>query len=433
MGVGSRKFGLLSMVLLGLNGVIGSGVFLLPGPVLQMTGPLSILIYSVDVLIILGVALCFAEMSSHYQRSGGPYVYVKEAFGEFAGSVVGLMRWMGGVSSLSTMAVGFATAMAALFPHLANTTAKNCIAVALSISLVLINIWGTQMVKYVNNIITITKFIPLLLFISVGIFFIDTSNFTPFIQSDVSTHDIIDSALLIFYAFSGLESVGVVVEDMENPERNVPRAIFLTTFLAGILYIIIQSIIVGTLGDYQGSSAVADSALTFMGPTGRSFILIGTLISICGINVATSFVVPRIGMAMAEDKIISPWVAKKNSQGVPYIAVILTHCLTIPLILSGNYTQLAKICVVSNFLQYIPTCLAVLVIRKRIKARNFIESFAWRPLLSSILCCWFLAQTSWEQLKWGIGGLMIVSFWVALTQIKRHSAQKSQVLPEFVR
>lgn len=105
-----KKLGLWSIVLLGINAVIGSGIFLLPGKAMKLMGPGSIWVYVFDMILVMSMALCFAEVSGIFNKNGGPYVYAKEAFGNFIGFEVGIMKWAVGIIAWATMAVGFPTA-----------------------------------------------------------------------------------------------------------------------------------------------------------------------------------------------------------------------------------------------------------------------------------------------------------------------------------
>ncbi|MBF0442865.1 MAG: amino acid permease, partial [Oligoflexales bacterium] len=101
-----RTLGLASIVLLGINGVIGTGIFLLPGKAYFLAGEGSLLIFIFDAFLALSIALCFAEAGSLFDKSGGPYIYAREAFGEFIGFEVGFMKWAISIIAWATLAVG---------------------------------------------------------------------------------------------------------------------------------------------------------------------------------------------------------------------------------------------------------------------------------------------------------------------------------------
>ena len=126
------------------------------------------------------------------------------------------------------------------------------------------------------------------------------------------------------------------------------------------VYFMVQAIAVGTLGPALAKSVapVADSASVFMGSGGRWLVTLGAMISIFGINVVSSFVAPRAGVALAEDHIVPARLAQLNRKGAPWGACLVVVAIAIPLALSGPFVQLAA-SAVSRFAQYLPTCLAV--------------------------------------------------------------------------
>lgn len=110
------KFGLWSIVLLGINGIIGTGIFLLPNRAYALMGPSSLLILLFDAFLAGCLALCFAEVAGFFSRNGGPYLYAKAAFGDFVGYEVGVLKLVVTIIAWAAMAVGFATALGAAFP-----------------------------------------------------------------------------------------------------------------------------------------------------------------------------------------------------------------------------------------------------------------------------------------------------------------------------
>lgn len=406
----AKKLGLWSIILLGINGVIGSGIFLLPGKAYGLFGPNSIWIYVFDTILVLSIALCFAETGGMFDKTGGPYIYAKEAFGDFVGFEVGIMKWAISIIAWATMAVGFATALSVFWPSAATGTLKNIIAISIIVVLGIVNYFGVDITKYLNNIVTVAKLLPLLIFVIVGIFFIKGSNFVPAAPVDTAAN-LGPALILVFYAFTGFESLAVAAGDMDNPKKNVPIALMITMILASVIYILTQAVAIGTLGPALANTTapVADSARVFMGSFGVGLITIGTLISIGGINVAGSFNTPRSGVALAEGGILPMAIAKKSKYGTPYIAIIITVLLAIPLVLTGGFVKLAMISVISRFAQYIPTSLAVLVLRKRkdLPSTFRIPFGPVIPIASVVVSLWLLTKASSEQIIWGLGGLII--------------------------
>lgn len=111
-----QKMGFWSIVLLGINGIIGSGIFLLPNQAMKLMGTASIGVFIFDALLVTSITVCFAECASLFEVNGGPYIYAKAAFGEFVGYEVGFVTWAIRMIAEATMAVAFTTALGGIVP-----------------------------------------------------------------------------------------------------------------------------------------------------------------------------------------------------------------------------------------------------------------------------------------------------------------------------
>ena len=216
-----NTFGFWSIVLLGINAIIGSGIFLLPNKAYALAGSFSLVVILFDALLAMSLALCFAEASGRFQRNGGPYIYARAAFGNFVGFEVGFMKAAISIIAWAAMANGFATALTAVVPAMKDPSYKDLVIIALMGSLGLINILGVQLSKVINNIVTVGKLLPLVLFIAIGIFYMNGANFTPLLPSGETAAEFSfgAAALLIFYAFTGFEAIAEAAEDMDDPKR----------------------------------------------------------------------------------------------------------------------------------------------------------------------------------------------------------------------
>lgn len=195
-----KKWNLKTIVLYGINCVVGSGIFLLPGSAYQLMGPSSLLAYLFVLILVMSVALCFAECGSMFEQSGGPYLYAREAFGDFFGYEVGVMKWIVSIIAWATMAVGFTTALSAIFPAAADPFVNKAIAIGIITVLSIINLFGVNIMAYLNNISTIAKMIPMVIFVIGGLFFLKGSNFTPFLKDGMNMNSISAAVITVFYA-----------------------------------------------------------------------------------------------------------------------------------------------------------------------------------------------------------------------------------------
>ena len=407
------KFGMLSVILLGINSIIGSGIFLLPGQAEALMGPASILVFIFDMLLIVSIALCYAEDATYFKSNGGPYLYAKEAFGDFIGYEVGFSVWAISIIAWATMANAFTTALSAIFPVLQQAIWKNLTILVLLGGLTLINVAGVTLTKVVNNIVTVAKLLPLVLFVVIGVFFINGAHFTPFVVTNANFANSFGSAaILIFYAFTGFEAIAIAAQEFHNPQRTIPMAIMVVLAVVAVLYIAIQVVSIGVLGgSLAGSTApIQDGFEKILGPVGKTIVAVGTIISILGVATAQSFYLPRIGSSMADNGVMPKVVGYRNRHNVPAVAMVVSFLIAYPLAISGTFQTLAAISVVSRFAQYIPTILAVLVFRRRKTqtGANFRVPFGpVLPVIAVIVSLWLLSKATGFQLIMGLGCLVI--------------------------
>lgn len=407
------KIGFLSIILLGFNAIVGSGIFLLPNQAMKLIGPTSLFVILFDAFLAVTIALCFAEMGGIFKKNGGPYVYTREAFGSFAAFEVGIMTYAICVIAWATMAVGLTTALSVFWPGADKGVTKDILVTAFIIALGILNILGVNFTKIIMNIATVGKIIPLIIFIAIGVFFMKINNFTPMLPHGTYISGSFGAAaLLIFFAFTGFESIALAAEDMENPSKNIPRAIIIVMILVSAVYILIQAVSIGVLGSALANDVtpVATASSRFLGSGGGILVSLGILVSIIGINIASSFSSPRMAVALANDGLLPKVIGKYNKLNTPYVAIILTVILTIPIALSGSFTELALISAISRFAQYLPTCLAVPVLRWKkpgIKRSFKIPFGPVIPIIAVLVSIWILFQSSTQEIIWGLGGLII--------------------------
>ena len=136
----SNKLGLFSIVLLGINAIVGTGIFLLPNQAYAEVGVTSIAVIVFDAFLVISIALCFAEMGGMYKNNGGPYLYAKDAFGDFVGFEVGIMKWAISIIAWAAMAMGFPTALGAVWEPAQNPVVQKIIAITILVLLGIMNI-----------------------------------------------------------------------------------------------------------------------------------------------------------------------------------------------------------------------------------------------------------------------------------------------------
>lgn len=422
----TKKLGFWSIVLLGINGIIGSGIFLLPNKAMEVIGPASLLVMVFDMFLVLAITFCFAEAAGLFKENGGPIIYAKAAFGDFIGHEVGFLTWMTRIIAFSTMGVGFATALSGVIPGIDTPLMKDIIVTIIFCILAGINLAGIKLYEVVQNVATIAKLLPFVLFIGIGIFFIQPAHFTPlFPNGEYTPGSFGAAAVMLFFTFTGFESLAVAAGEMKDPQKNLPKATLITIFTVSAIYVLLLACAIGIMGyELAGTKTPVQAAFgQIAGTFGTTVVAAGTLISIGSLCIGSSFVTPMSGLALAEQGMIPAFMAKRNRFGAPYWAIIISTVIAALIAYTGGFAFLAGISVVSRFSQYIPTCLSIPVFRKKMPdaPRAFKIPFGpVIPIVATAVSLWLLSQATVQQLVMGLGAAIVaVPFYFLMKKEKK--------------
>src|SRR5471032_96507 len=168
-----RALGRWDLTALGVNQVIGGAIFLWPAQVAAQVGAWSPIGFVLIGFLSLSVALCFAELSSRFDATGGPYLYTRAAFGDFVGFEVGWMQWFSRASSQASIMAATAVALGYYWPALRLGSSRSLFLIALTILFAWINVRGVRQGSWVVNILTVGKLVPLAIFILVGLAYVE--------------------------------------------------------------------------------------------------------------------------------------------------------------------------------------------------------------------------------------------------------------------
>jgi len=210
-----RELGRWDLTAIGVNQVIGSAVFILPSQVAAQLGNWSPFGFLAVGLASLLVGLCFAEVGSRFEGTGGPYLYTRAAFGRFVAFEVGWMQWSTRVTGQASVVNAIALALGFYWPAMTGSVGRASLIGTVTLLIGWVNLCGIRQSALVINLLTIAKLVPLALFIVVGFWFIDVSRFTPL--GTVSLSQASTGALLLVFAFGGYDVIGVPAGEAADP------------------------------------------------------------------------------------------------------------------------------------------------------------------------------------------------------------------------
>jgi len=388
----TRALNFFDVVCMGFNCVVGAGIFLLAGQLDNLVGIGSLLVFPICGLLCFAVALCFAEMGSMYNKTGGAYLYAKDTFGSFAGFLVGWIMWLASIIGWASVASGFGL-YCNYFLAKDKEWLSKVIVTLLVLGLSMINYYGVKPGARGINFFTVGKFLSLLIFIFVGIFFVKRENLGQLHNGGSFSM----ATTLALYAYTGFEFLVVPAGEMKNPQKHLPRVIMTVFIIVTLLYVTIQYVAMGTYPYLSGSDKpLAEAASYFMGPVGGLIIGIGALLSIGGINAGIALTSPRSLYVLSADGFFPQCFAKIHPKyHTPYFAILVNTALILLLSLTGSFRYLIEASVMVSILQYVPTCLAVIVQRRKrpYAERGYkIPGGYCIPVAALIICGWMLCH-----------------------------------------
>jgi basic amino acid/polyamine antiporter, APA family len=407
-----RELGPWDLTAIGVNQVIGSAIFLLPADVARQIGPWGPLAFLAIGGASLLIALCFAEVGSRFDRTGGPYLPARVAYGRFVGFEVGWMMWFTRVASQASVSNGLALAMAFYWPSLAAGWPRAALITAVTAILTWINIRGIKQSKWVVNVLTIGKLVPLVLFILAGVWFIDPERFTN--MPPVATGQLGTALLLLIFAYGGYEVTGIPAGEAANPRRDVPFAFVMTIATVTLVMTLTSVVATGILPDIASSrTPLADGAGLVLGAVGALVVSVGAAISMTGNNMGQVLTGSRTIYALAENRDLPRWFAYVHpGHQTPSNAILFTAAVALTLALSGSFVTLAAVSAVARLFMYLAVCTATLVLRRRTPDAQMGPAQFTAPLgpvipvLASLVAMSILAGATSQQLFAGAAALL---------------------------
>ncbi|WP_195971708.1 APC family permease [Clostridium thermobutyricum] len=400
-----RTLKTLDLTLMSIGAVIGTGVLVLPGVVAAtLAGPGEILSFIIAGIASIFVVLCYSEFASSIPSSGGSYTYVYVSLGEIFGYIVGVSVIFGYVLALGLVSNGWSDYLnsfleifnislpIAISKIPSNGGIINLPAVLITLFIMYILSLGGNESKLFNNIIVILKVLVIVIFVLVGVFYIDIDNLTPFFPMGIS--GVISGASVLFLAYTGFDVTASAAEETINPQKTLPRALILSIIACAIIYCIVSFVLTGMVPykDLNQGDALAYALVQVGHHFASSILSIGAILGILAIIFAIGFGNSRILSALSSDGLIPKVFSKQNKHAVPNVS--LWTIGIIGAILSGfvQLDSLANASTLALLFVYLMVSLSVIVFRKTNPdfKRGFRTPFVPLIPILAILSCGFL-------------------------------------------
>ncbi|MDN3652228.1 amino acid permease [Thalassotalea ponticola] len=409
----TQKLGFWTTTSLVTGNMVGSGIFLLPAALANFGG-ISLFGWIISALGALSLAYVFASLARQIRGSGGPYKYAQHHFGDLMGYIVAWGYWFCVVTANAAIALALVSYLSVFIPILA---ADNLIATLATLAfvwiLVGVNLLGLKEAGQVQLLTTLAKVIPLIAIAVVGVFFMQEQHFEPFNRSGDSIFSAVSSvAAMTMWAFLGLESANIPANDVESPEKNVPRAALLGTLIAACIYIPSTFAVLGLIAPEQlaqSNAPFADAAALLFGQWAYYAVAFIAVVSCFGTLNGWTLVVGQVPMAAAKDSLLPRVFAKTSKNGVPANAIILSSLLVSALVLMNasdnlveQFTFVILLSTLTSLLPYLVCAIIhALMLYGGQASHKLSFASASVSLFAIVFSAWIIVNTGFDAIFWG--------------------------------
>ncbi len=381
-----REVSMLGLTSITVGGIIGSGIFALAATMGSVAGPAAVVALALLGVVVILLALPYAELGAAYPITGGPYSLPRRALGNFAGFMLGwgyfLYSFIGTAAIIDVFVEYLGTYWGALITVNASgvlsiTWLGVAIALAFLAGYTVLNIVGVKWGSIFAIVTTFSKLIPLILFGLIGLLLLRLDNFTAFGFSPFGWTGIAFAMALGFFAFTGFEAASIPAEEVQNPGRSIPRATILSVGLVTLIYALVAVAFIGGVrwgalslapGDWGGTGVlllnnIADAwGLAILG----TVVVIGAILSTLGAGGDWVLLQGRMPYAMAKDNLFLKSMARVSPRfGTPAVALVFASSLTgVVLVLLTNFPAVALLASITTLVPYAAASLALVVLRR---------------------------------------------------------------------
>ena len=411
-----RAIGRWPLTAIVINSVIGSGVFGLPAALAALAGgysPVAVLIAGCGVFFIV---LCFAEVGSRYDQSGGPYLYARDAFGPAVAFQVGWLHLWTRLLSAAAVFNVLAAYLTAIIPWVGTGAGRATAMIAGTIIATAVNVRGVRQAAWAVNVFTIAKLLPLVAVVVIGVFHFDSATVA---SQAVAAPQWTDAVLLLIFGYGGFESAIVAAGETREPKRDTAFALVAAMLGITALYCLMQLVVVGVLPNAGDSTAAVAATLTqLVGPAGATIGAIAVVISIYGWLLGFVLTTPRIPFSMAQRGEMPAILASIHPAfKTPHVAIMVTATAALALGLVSSFAQLATFSALSRLTIYIATCAALIAQRRRhgITATFRAPGGVGTAVVAIAFCVWLLTTRNLAQ-AWPLPVMLIAGamIWFAM-------------------
>ena len=408
-----------------VNTTVGAGIFVLPAVVAGDLGTAAPLAYLACAFAMALVVASFAMAGSRVALTGGLYAYVEVAFGPLVGFVAGALVWLACLLASASVASALAASVALAAPALGEPIGRSLFLAVIYAGFAAVNVRGVAVGTRVVEAMTVLKLLPLFLLIAVGLSWVRPSDLS---ISWASPERIGTTSITLIFAFVGVEIALLPSGEIREPERTIPRAIFIALGLTTLLYLALQLVAHAVLGPQLATftdAPLAEAASRVLGPAGRSLVLAGGAVSMLGFLSGDVLGTPRMLFAFARDGFVPTRLARLHPRfNTPWLAIATHAAMAWGLATLGTFGVLALLSNVALLSCYLLCCLAAIELKRRnvdSGGRPFtLPGGPLVPLAACAVVAWLLSHASAQEfaVTGGAAAVAVVLYLVRAVRLR---------------
>ena len=359
-----RSLSLPYVIAISIGGMLGSGIFVLPGFASGITGSSVWLAYLLGALCVLPAALSKSELATAMPSSGGTYVYIERAFGPLFGTISGIGLWLSLLLKSSFALIGLGAYLAVLTN--VDDGMTRLVAIGFLVFIFFLNVFGVKKVGKVQLVIVIISLVCLAALFFFGFSTVEESFLKPFMKE--GSVGLISAVAFVYLSYSGVIKIAAIAGEIKNPDKNLPLAMILSLlFIAGI-YVFISFVLVGNVDPKTLSVDLRPihTLSELIGGTsfGYAVAFVGVLTLMSGANSGV-LAASRFPFAMARDLLVPSFFSKIHSKYLTPVASILFTCIVMAFVIWFlDVVKIAKLASAFMVMMFVSVNLCVIILRE---------------------------------------------------------------------
>lgn len=356
-----RRLGLGAVVAISVSSMLGSGIFVLPGLAFQQTGPSLWLAYLFSAICVLPAALSKSELATAMPTSGGTYVYLERTFGPVSGTIAGLGLWLSLLLKSAFALVGFGAYLSVFTQFPLQIASLSLLAV-----IVFLNILGIGKVTGALIAVVVTSVVGLLGLSILGFPSVEPAYFDPYLTSGAP--GLVAATGMVFVSFAGVTKVAAIAEEIQKPEKNLPKGIMMSLGLVTVIYCAVSFLLAGNLspaefsGNLKPIYTLAEKVGGYWIATAAGVLGVLTMTSMANAGILAA---SRFPFAMGRDNLLPSFMGKLHEKFLtPVMSIVFSGIIVAIAILWLDVSKIAKLASAFMLLIYLSENVAVIVLRE---------------------------------------------------------------------